>query len=91
VKLNGKWGYIYPDGSTAVPIRYVCERGMAGLFRNGLARIARDGRWRHNRDGEFVTEPHFDMAVVLLISWHILVRIIWHTIFLACPLIQESV
>ena len=62
VKLNGRWGYIFPDGSTAVPIRYICERGMAGPFRNGLARVALDGRWGHiNRDGKFVTE-RFDMA-----------------------------
>ena len=63
VKLNGAWGYIYPDASTAVPIRYICERGMAGPFRDGLARVARNGRWGYiNKDAKFVVEPNFDMA-----------------------------
>lgn len=63
VKLNGVWGYIHPDASTAIPIRFTCERGMAGPFREGLARVARNGKWGHiDREGHFVVEPRFDMA-----------------------------
>jgi len=63
VKMNGKWGYIAPNGSIAIPFEFVCERGMAGPFREGLARVARNGRWGHiDKDGSFVVEPRFDMA-----------------------------
>ena len=63
VKVNGAWGYIYPDASTAIPIRYICQRGMAGPFREGLARVAQNGRWGHiNKEAKFVVEPRFDMA-----------------------------
>jgi hypothetical protein len=63
VKVNGAWGYIYPDASTAIPIRYICQRGMAGPFREGLARVARNGRWGHiNKEAKFMVEPRFDMA-----------------------------
>lgn len=63
MKLNGAWGYIHADASTAIPMRFFCERGMAGPFREGRARVARNGKWGHiNRDVEFVTEPRFDMA-----------------------------
>ena len=63
MKLNGAWGYINPDASTAIPMRFICERGMAGPFREGLARVARNGKWGHiNREARFVTDPRFDMA-----------------------------
>jgi hypothetical protein len=63
VKMNGAWGYIHPDASTAIPMRFICERGMAGPFREGRARVARNGRWGHiNPEGKFVVEPRFDMA-----------------------------
>lgn len=63
VKMNGKWGYITPNGSTAISMEFVCQRGMAGPFRQGRARVAKDGKWGHiNKEGQFVTEPRFDMA-----------------------------
>jgi len=63
VKLNGAWGYIYPDASTAIPIRYICQPGVAGPFCEGFARVARNGRWGHiNKEAKFVVEPRFDMA-----------------------------
>jgi len=63
VKMNGKWGYINPNGSTAIPMEFVCERGMAGPFRQDRARVAKDDKWGHiNKEGQFVTEPRFDMA-----------------------------
>lgn len=64
VKMNGKWGYIHPDGSIAIAMQFVCERGMAGPFRQGRGRVAKDGKWGHiDAQGQFITPPIYDMAL----------------------------
>lgn len=64
MRLGGKWGYITPNGESAIPNQFVCQRGVAEFFREGLARVAKNGRWGYiNRTGEFVIEPQFDMAL----------------------------
>jgi hypothetical protein len=51
------------NGDTVIPFDFICERGIAGPFREGLARLARDDKWGQiNREGNFVFEPRFDMA-----------------------------
>ena len=53
LKENGIHRYIGPDGSLVIANQFICERAMAGPFRDGLARVAKNGRWGHiNRDAQ---------------------------------------
>jgi hypothetical protein len=44
IKFANKCGYTAPTGSAVIANQFICQRGMAGPFRDGLARVARNGK-----------------------------------------------
>jgi len=57
VSQNGKYGFIFEDGSIAIQPQF--ESAM--MFAEGLAGIKRDGKWGFiNESGELAIPPRFD-------------------------------
>jgi hypothetical protein len=56
VKLGGKWGFIYPSGSFAVPNKF----DLAAVFSEGVARVKVGESWGYiDHTGEYAIEPKF--------------------------------
>lgn len=60
-RINDKFGFIYPTGKIAIPIKFdYCEE-----FKNGYALIQQDNKWGAiNKDGKMVIKPTKDYQEV---------------------------